>query len=986
MTLEKQEFLSRYTALMLEYAQSFEEAPLLAIEGLGHEMVQSNIPPEDIGEMHDAAIRALMETSEFSAETVRAASLPLMQLLMAYGIAFREVRARHEIEQELIESQKLYQSVVEQVSDGIVIVQDGKNAYVNNAVANIWGRPAEDIIGMDYLALIHPDEHERMAKIHQQRLAGGGPVAPYEVRCINVNGDILWVEMTGSFIAYQNRPAALVSVRDITDRKQAEDALKETQSRYAEAQDIAHLGHWLRDLEKKDLIWSNETYRIFGLDPKKCSASYHEFFNIVHPDDREAVKRAYENAVKNKTPYSIEHRLLMKDGSIKWVHERCKTVYDEAGKALRSIGTVLDITRQKASDLALKNAYKAIETSNQSLRSLIEIAQVGIVVLSNGKIILVNAYMLQRMEMDSQDALQGESYAQFLHPDDRVGSLRRTMQVLKDGVDYTNMPVRAISASGECFDFEVSSTKIAYDGADAVLSVAIDMTEKNKDTESILKLSCALEQAGESIMITDKMGVIEYVNAAFTTITGYTAQEALGATPRLLKSGNQAASFYKDMWKTIVHGHVWHGKVIDKRKDGSFFPAMLTISPIVNEHGKITHFVGIHSDLTELDSLEQQFHQAQKMEAVGTMVGGIAHNFNNMLAGMTGNLYLAKQRVQEQPYVVERLTNIEELSRHAAAMIQQLLAFARKGMVSIKEMPMAVFINETLKLLRAAVPENIAVHQHICADDLQIKGDATQLHQVLANLVNNARDALDGAHAPCITIRLEPFQTDDDFMEQHPYFEANQAYAHLSVADNGTGISKRHIKNLFEPFFTTKEQGKGTGLGLSMVYGAIKTHHGYVEVESKKGEGATFHVYIPLLNKVEEATDSMHALETVKGQGELVLLVDDDQIMSEVMAEVLESMGYRTIMAVDGLEAFAIFKARQQDISIALLDVIMPHMGGAQLAEQIREISPDLPVIFMTGYDGGAVLAKDARIQNSKIFAKPVNFDDLSHSIRQMLD
>jgi len=259
------------------------------------------------------------------------------------------------------------------------------------------------------------------------------------------------------------------------------------------------------------------------------------------------------------------------------------------------------------------------------------------------------------------------------------------------------------------------------------------------------------------------------------------------------------------------------------------------------------------------------------------------------------------------------------------------------------------------------------------------------LHQVLVNLVNNARDALEGVDKPCITIKLEPFQVDDAFIEKHPYFKAG-AYARLCVADNGTGISKRHIEHLFEPFFTTKEQGQGTGLGLSMVYGAVKTHHGFVEVESRSGEGSTFHIYIPLLKPKEVAVDSVHALETAEGQGELILLADDEPVIREVMAEVLESIGYKVIMAADGLEAFDLFKAHEQDIAIALLDLIMSRMGGAQLAGQIRAMKPELPVIFLTGYDKEHVLAGARPIQNSKTFAKPVNYDDLSHHMRKMLD
>jgi len=266
----------------------------------------------------------------------------------------------------------------------------------------------------------------------------------------------------------------------------------------------------------------------------------------------------------------------------------------------------------------------------------------------------------------------------------------------------------------------------------------------------------------------------------------------------------------------------------------------------------------------------------------------------------------------------------------------------------------------------------------------QINPDAAQLHQVLMHLIHNARDAVEEVDDPYIGIRLESFHTDNAFIESHPYFK-DDFYAHLSVEDNGCGIFEDQIKHLFEPFFTTKEQGKGTGLGLSMVYGAIKTHHGFVEVDSLEGKGSTFHIYLPLLEAEYTAPEPAQKQEFTGGRGELILLADDENMVRSTMAEVLESMGYRVLQAKDGQEAIEIFKAHQQEIMLALLDVIMPKLGGIQLAGQIRALSPELPVIFLTGYDKEYVLDGDEQIQYCKILTKPVNFDLLGHSIRQML-
>ena len=438
------------------------------------------------------------------------------------------------------------------------------------------------------------------------------------------------------------------------------------------------------------------------------------------------------------------------------------------------------------------------------------------------------------------------------------------------------------------------------------------------------------------------------------------------------------------MWKTITDGAVWHGKVIDRKKDGSFYPTMLTISPIFNQSDDPTccsHYVGIQSDLTKIEDMEQQFHQAQKMEALGTLVGGIAHDFNNILAGITGGLYLAKKQVRENPDVVQRLTSVEQLALRAAEMIKQLLTFARKDRVSMKEMPLTPFIKETLKFLRASVPENIMIHQNICNDDLQIKGDGTQLHQVLMNLVNNACDALEGVDDPVITIRLAAFHTDDEFIETHTYFTAG-LYAHLSVEDNGCGIPEHQIEHLFEPFFTTKEVGNGTGLGLAMVFGAVKSHHGFVEVDSAGGEGSIFHIYIPFLETKTTASALLQDEEIADGHGEMILLVDDEQYIIETGKEVLESLGYQVLTASNGQQAVEIFKAHAEEIDLCIFDLIMPVMNGDKAAQRIRQINPHVKVIFSSGYDEHIQTA----IKNETVLSKPFSIVEMSHLIQQKLN
>ena len=567
---------------------------------------------------------------------------------------------------------------------------------------------------------------------------------------------------------------------------------------------------------------------------------------------------------------------------------------------------------------------------------------------------------------------------------ERVGSI--FAKFIRDKKAFRDLENWNNAKDGRKVCLLTSGTPIIDDNGDLLgfRGVDTDITEKKKADELVQKLSQSIEQAGEAIMITDLEGTIEYANPAFERLTGYTVEEVIGKNPRILNSGNQDAEFYAEMWREISSGSVWQNKVIDRKKDGTFYPAMLTISPIrVLSDGKsgITHYVGVQSDLSRLEDLEAQFHQSQKMESLGTLVGGIAHDFNNMLGGITGNLYLAKKAAKEQPDLLNRLNSIEQLSFRSSEMIQQLLTFARKDQVSMNEIPAVPFVKETMKLLRASVPENIDIVTEICNENMIIKGSASQLHQVMMNLVNNACDALGDVDAPCVSVKLDLLQADEPFVEKHNDFTTGE-YMHLSVKDNGCGISKRHINNLFEPFFTTKEQGKGTGLGLAMVFGAVKTHHGHIEVDSSEGVGTVIHIYLPLIKPkgVEESIPKQNA--AAEGHGELILLVDDNADILETSRDVLESLGYRLLTATNGEQAIEVFKAHSESIDLVIIDVVMPIMSGVDAVQHIRQSKPNIKVIFATGYDKDS----STNMRGEVVLSKPFEIEEMSRIVRQQLD
>ncbi|GAV19415.1 two-component system, sporulation sensor kinase A [Mariprofundus micogutta] len=398
--------------------------------------------------------------------------------------------------------------------------------------------------------------------------------------------------------------------------------------------------------------------------------------------------------------------------------------------------------------------------------------------------------------------------------------------------------------------------------------------------------------------------------------------------------------------------------------------------------GRPERLIGTVQDITESKQFEEHFLQTQKMEAVGTLVGGVAHEFNNMLAGMTGRLYLAKLAVQNNNEALDHLGKIEGLSFKAAEMIQQLLTFSRKGQVTKKTFDLVMFIKEAFKLHRFSIPENIRMNTSFSQYALPVDGDEVQMQQILVNLLNNARDALEKVNKPVIDIRLELYEqpldaTDLSQENQHDRF------AHLSVSDNGCGMSAETRRHIFEPFFTTKDVGKGTGLGLAMLYGAVETHQGRIEVESEPGRGSIFNIYFPLSEAATQKLTEQPGLP-LAGRGETILLVDDEANLRMTGAEVLTRMGYHVLQAADGLEAVEEFIANEDDVAVILMDIVMPNLGGVAAAQEIWKRNSNVKVIFCTGYDKEEV-TDEKDLRGSAFISKPYRVDELGQLIRNMI-
>ncbi|HEX3314757.1 MAG TPA: response regulator [Gemmataceae bacterium] len=499
-------------------------------------------------------------------------------------------------------------------------------------------------------------------------------------------------------------------------------------------------------------------------------------------------------------------------------------------------------------------------------------------------------------------------------------------------------------------------------------------------------LIAALESANDGILITDMDGTIQHVNAAVERLFGYDRDELVGKTPRLFRSDVQSRDIFSEMWQTIHGRRSWQGELVNRRKDGTLIDVSLAISPILDPQAQLAHFVGIYRDVSERKNIERQLFQAQKMQSVGTLAGGVAHEFNNLLAGIQGYASLSLRDKSISAEAREFLEFIVQLSERAANLTRQLLAFARKPALSRHPTSIARLLEATAKLIRHSL--SIEVDMQIAADatSAQALADFNQLQQVLINLTLNARDAMPAGEPHSLAFRLRR----ETLAGTAPAFPQNVPpgdYLVIEVQDRGQGMAPEVLSQAFDPFFTTKEVGQGTGLGLPVAFGIINGHQGYLAIASAPGEGTCVRIYLPRLE--EEVTAPAPIEPTaptavpVKGPARKVLVVDDEAAVGDVVRRFLEIAGHEVVCctcAADGMDRMR--EGFRPDL--IMLDLMIPREDGAANFRMFRSRYGKIPILLCTGLLH-ANMAESFDLENVEVVRKPFRMNDLwAHVDRAM--
>ena len=516
------------------------------------------------------------------------------------------------------------------------------------------------------------------------------------------------------------------------------------------------------------------------------------------------------------------------------------------------------------------------------------------------------------------------------------------------------------------------------------LVVFHDLTERRRVEAARRLESAALEAVANAVMITDRAGVIVWANGAFTTMTGYQLDEAVGRrTGEVVGSGEHGQAFYQTLWTTILAGEVWRGEVINRRKDGSRYTEEMTITPLVDPSGAVTHFIAVKQDITQRKVLESQLVQAQKMESVGRLAGGVAHDFNNMLAVILGNVELAIEQVDPANPLRADLEEIRMAATRSADLTQQLLAFARKQVISPKILDLNATMAGMVNMLQRLIGENVHLTWTPGSNIWPVKADPSQIDQMLTNLCVNARDAIDDVGE--VTIQTHNRTIHEAYCAAHEGFLPGE-FVMILVSDDGCGMDKETLANAFEPFFTTKEVGRGTGLGLATVYGAVKQNNGFIDVTSEPGSSTTFAIYLPRFVASEEKQARIAAEKTVTRGHETILVVEDEPGILKLTKRLLARHGYNVLAASTPVEALRLAKEHAGGIDLLMTDVVMPEMNGRDLAKRLLSLFPALKCVFMSGYTAD-VIAHHGVLEDRVIFLhKPFSVEDLTAAVRAALD
>ncbi|MBI2512569.1 MAG: PAS domain S-box protein [Opitutae bacterium] len=827
---------------------------------------------------------------------------------------------------------------------------------------------------------VHPEDLPRVYHELERCVAGERSVYQSEHRLRRKDGGWTWVLDRGVVLERDaaGKPLRMIGTHfDITPRKELEQRLSEQAEHYQTLFERNPQPMWICDADTQRILAVNE----FALS--KYGYSREAFLGLTSLDllaPADAARFAQPPASGRPcapAPGPWRHRCA--DGKILLVQLMSQTVEWRGRPAC--IVVAHDITAQE-------RAVRDVAESEQKFRAIFDSANDAIFTADeNYRITSCNSRGGQLVGLPSE-AVAGQALMDFFPErqsdgsESRLTARRIVAELGTSHGDPFEWTLRR--ADGTTVEAEITLSGVQQAGRRSLVVVARDITERKRSTRELQLLHAALQATPEGVILTDAQGRIEWANPAFTTITGYALADVQGGTPRVLRSGQHDEAFYRKMWSTIRSGEVWSGEVQNRRKDGTQYFEHMTIAPVRNNAGEITNFVAVKEDVTDKRRLEQQVARSQRLESVGMLASGIAHDLNNVLTPIVLAVELLRAEGELAPSARDRLELIGQAAQRGANIVKQVLTFARGVEGERTVVQPRYLLKEVTQLAEETFPRSIEIRVENGRDVPTIRGDVTQLHQVLLNLAVNARDAM--PQGGRLTFGARAVVVDAERARGlAPFAPGN--YVELTVADTGTGMTDEVLEHMFEPFFTTKPRGKGTGLGLSTVYGIVRSHGGKIEVDTQLGRGTVFRVLLP---EVLEPTTPRAAATNERGPaggGRRVLVVDDEAPIRMIVAQTLRRHGYDPVPAADGMEALQLFRMGPAAYHAAVVDLMMPRMRGTELIRELRALLPTLSIVYSSGFAGGDDMVEEvaalAAGEVNAFLPKPFLEEELLEALRK---
>ncbi|MEW6262483.1 MAG: response regulator [Thermodesulfobacteriota bacterium] len=496
-------------------------------------------------------------------------------------------------------------------------------------------------------------------------------------------------------------------------------------------------------------------------------------------------------------------------------------------------------------------------------------------------------------------------------------------------------------------------------------------------------LATAVEQAAEAISIAGSDGNLQYTNPAFVNMSGYTVEEVLGRKLCFPWGEENISLFENEVWPALVRGEAWTGHIKKRKKDGSLYHSNTTISPVQDDAGRIVNYVSVCRDITRELDLRNQLSQAQKMEAIGALAGGVAHDFNNLLTIVLGYAELLLMNKDLGEEVRSDLEKIAQAAQNGGELVQRLMMFSRKAEIKARPINLNQQIEKLQKLLSRTIPKMIEIRLHLAEDLAVVNADPTQMEQVLMNLAVNSKHAMpDGGR---LAIETRNILLDEEYCRLHVEARPGE-YVLLAVSDTGHGMDDKTMQRIFEPFFTTKGPGEGTGLGLAMVYAIIKQHQGHIRCYSTPGQGTTFKIYLPVFQGQGREVKASRKKSLPRGGRETILLVDDEPAILDMGVRILGSAGYKVILASTGEEALEAFQKARGEVALIVLDLIMPGMGGRRCLKKIRRLDDRVKIVISSGHTEFGLERNTLPEGADGFISKPFTMSELLRPVREVLD